>query len=253
MSQLQKTIAKLQRRDGPAIGFGPVSREQPKAVGLIARVRSSAEASAAFEAGADAVLFHFGDAATAAKALDGVAGPKIAAGVLLDALSEADAETLRAAGCDFVVSPLETTDSGAVDNEKMGHVVIASESLEDNILRSLGPLGLDGLYVERPHGAMKLAGQLGLVRIASFASTGIIATIDAGASVSDLRVLRDSGVVAVVAPASSSPADLAEIVTRLKAVPPPRKSRREGTGDMALVPSVKVAPDEEEEHEHEDE
>jgi len=253
MSQLQKTIAKLQRRDGPAIGFGPVSREQPKAMALIARVRSSAEASAALEAGADAILFHFGDAATAARALEGFAAPKLAAGVLLDALSEADAETLRGAGCDFVVSPLETTDSGAVDNEKMGHVVIASESLEDNILRSLGPLGLDGLYVERPQGAMKLAGQLGLVRIASFAGTGIIATVDAGASVSDLRVLRDSGVVAVVAPASSSPADLAEIITRLKAVPPPRKSRREGAGDMALVPSLKVAPDEEEEHEHEDE
>jgi hypothetical protein len=252
MSQLQKTIAKLQRRDGPAIGFGPVSREQPKAMALIARVRSADEARAAIEAGADAVLFHFGDAATAAKALHGVAGPKVAAGVLLDALSEADAETLRAAGCDFVVSPLETTDSSAVDTEKMGHVVIASESLEDNILRSLGPLGLDGLYVERPHGAMKLAGQLGLVRIASFASTGIIATIDAGASVSDLRVLRDSGVVAVVAPASSSPTDIAEIVTRLKAVPPPRKSRREGAGDMALVPTLKVAPDEEEEHEHEE-
>ncbi len=253
MSQLQKTIAKLQRRDGPAIGFGPVSREHPKAMALVALVSSVDEARGALEAGADAVLFQFGDAAAAAKALDGFGSPKVAAGVLLDALSEADAETLRAAGCDFVVSPLETTDSGAVDNEKMGHVVIASESLEDNTLRSLGPLGLDGLYVERPHGAMKLAGQLGLVSIASFAGTGIIATVDAGASVSDLRVLRDSGVVAVVAPASSSPADLAEIVTRLKAVPPPRKGRRDGGNDMALVPSVKAAADEEEEHEHEDE
>lgn len=252
MSQLQKTIAKFQRRDGPAIGFGPVSREQPKAMALVARARSADEARAALEAGADAVLLHFGDAATAAKELQGVTGPKIAAGVLLDTFSEADAETLHAAGCDFVISPLDTTDSGAIDNDKMGHVVIASESLEDNTLRSLGPLGLDALYVERPHGAMKLAGQLGLVRIASFAGTGIMATIDAGASVTDLRVLRDSGVVAVVAPASSTPADLAEIVTRLKAVPPPRKARREGSGDMALVPSVRAAAEEEEEHEHED-
>jgi hypothetical protein len=101
---------------------------------------------------------------------------------------------------------------------------------------------------------MKLAGQLGLVRIASFASTGIMATVDAGASVSDLRVLRDSGVVAVVAPASSSAEDLAEIVTRLKAVPPPRKGKREGAGDMALVPSVKAAAaPEEDDGEEEDE
>lgn len=252
MSQLQKTIAKLQRREGPSIGFGPVNREQPKAMALVARVRSANEARAALEAGADAVLFHFGDAATTAKEMEGVAGPKVAAGALLDRLTEDDAAALRAVGCDYVVSPLETTDSAAVDADRMGHVVIASESMEDNVLRALGPLGLDALYVERPHGPMKLAGQLGLVRIASFASTGLMATIDTSASVSDLRVLRDSGVVAVVAPASATPSDIAGIAGRLKAVPAPRKGKREG-GDLAIVPSVRPTSTEEHEHEEEDE
>ncbi len=251
MSQLQKTIARIQRREGPSIGFGPVNREQPRAMALVARVRSAAEARAALEAGADAVLFHFGDAATAAKEMEGVAGPKVAAGALLDRLTEEDAAVLRAARCDFVVSPLETTDSAAVDADQMGHVVIASESMEDNTLRALGPLGLDALYVERPHGPMKLAGQLGLVRIASFANTGLMATIDTQASVADLRVLRDSGVVAVVAPASATPADLTELVARLKAVPAPRKGKREG-GELAIVPAVRSAASEEHEHEEEE-
>ncbi|HQW51198.1 MAG TPA: hypothetical protein PL082_04005, partial [Tepidiformaceae bacterium] len=68
MSQLQKTIARLQRRDGPAIGFGPVSREQPRAMALIALVSSATQARAALDAGADAVLFQAGDAAAAASA-----------------------------------------------------------------------------------------------------------------------------------------------------------------------------------------
>jgi len=253
MSQLQKTIARLQRRDGPAIGFGPVSREQPRAMALIALVSSATQARAALDAGADAVLFHAGDAATAAAAMEGVAGPKVAAGALLHALSEADAETLQAAGCDFAVSALETTDSGAVDPEKMGHVVIAHEGIEDNTLRSLPPLGLDGLYVERPAGAMKLSTQLGLVRLASFSTTGLLATVDPGASVSELRVLRDSGVVAVVAPASAAAADISALGACLKDVPAPRKPRREGGGDMALVPSVKSSAADDEDGEEEEE
>jgi hypothetical protein len=133
----------------------------------------------------------------------------------------------------------------------MGHVVIASESMEDNTLRALGPLGLDALYIERPHGPMKLAGQLGLVRIASFANTGLMATIDTQASVPDLRVLRDSGVVAVVAPASATPTDLNELAARLRAVPAPRKGKREG-GELAIVPALRSPASEEHEHEEEE-
>jgi len=253
MSQLQKTIARLQRRDGPAIGFGPVSREQPRAMALVATATTTAEAKAALDGGADAVIFRLGDAAAAATAMAGVAGPKVAAGALLPALTESDAETLRAAGCDFAVCALETTDSGAVDPEKMGHVVIAHATVEDNTLRSLAPLGLDALYVERPAGPMKLSTQLGLVRLASFSGAGLMATIDASASVSELRVLRDSGVVAVVAPAGAAPADLSALGSRLKEVPAPRKPRREGGGDMALVPSVKSSAADDEDGEEEEE
>ena len=56
MSQLQKRIHKIQRREGPGIGFGRVTREQPRAMALIATARNAAEAQAALDAGADAVL-----------------------------------------------------------------------------------------------------------------------------------------------------------------------------------------------------
>ncbi len=251
MSQLQKRIQRIQRREGPAIGFGRVTREQPRAMALVATAKSTAEAQAALDAGADAVVFDAGDAAAAAAAMTGIASDKVAVGAIVNALSEADAKTLREARCDFVVSSLESTDSAAVDTEAMGQLVLANLDMDDNTLRALGPLGLDGLFVRRGSGSMTLAQQLGLVRVASFASTGLVVTVDPGASVAELRVLRDSGTVAVVAPAGASADDLKKLSETLKAVPAPKKGKREGN-DIAILPSVRAGGEDEEGEEEEE-
>ena len=248
MSQLQKRIQRLQRRDGPAIGFGRISREQPRAMALVATATDAAGAKAALDAEADAVVVEAGSAADAARAMEGLATEKVAVGALLPSLSESDVEALRNVKCDFVVSPLDTTDSAAVDNEKNGQVVMASLEMEDNTLRALGPLGLDGLFVKRTGGAMTLGQQLGLVRLATFASTGLIVTVDANATVGELRVLRDSGAFAVVAPAGTSADGLKALSDALKAVPAPKRGRREGA-DIAIVPSAAAVGDD---HEHDD-
>jgi hypothetical protein len=252
MSQLQKRIQRLQRREGPSIGFGRVTREQPRAMALVATARNAAEVQAALDAGADAVLVDAGSVSGAAAAMKDIASDKVAVGAGLAGLSEADAELLRNAHCDFVVSPLETTDSVAVDTEKMGQVVVATLDMEDNTLRALGPLGLDGLFVQRSAGAMTLAQQLGLVRLASFASTGLLVTVEPSAGVGELRVLRDSGALAVVAPAGASAEALKTLGETLKAVPAPKKGKREGN-DIAIVPASKAGNVEEEGGEEEDE
>ena len=252
MSQLQKRIQRLQRREGPSIGFGRVTREQPRAMALVATARNAAEVQAALDAGADAVLVDAGSVSGAAAAMKDIASDKVAVGAGLAGLSEADAELLRNAHCDFVVSPLETTDSAAVDTEKMGQVVVATLDMEDNTLRALGPLGLDGLFVQRSAGAMTLAQQLGLVRLASFASTGLLVTVEPSAGVGELRVLRDSGALAVVAPAGASAEALKTLGETLKAVPAPKKGKREGN-DIAIVPASKAGNVEEEGGEEEDE
>ena len=244
MSQLQKRIQRLQRREGPAIGFGRVTREQPRAMALIATVSDAAGIRAALDASADAVVVESASAVGAAAAMDGIATDKLAIGAMLPGLSEADADALRTAKCDFVISPLESTDSAAVDTEKNGQVVVATLEMEDNTLRVLGPLGFDGLFVKRTAGAMTLGQQLGLVRLASFASTGLIVTVEPNATVGELRVLRDSGTLAVVAPTGASPDALKALSDALKAVPPPKKNRREG-GDMALVPSTRAGAEDE--------
>lgn len=237
MSQLQKKIARIQRREGPGIGFGVAAREQPRAMLLAALTKDAGGGEAALDAGADVVIVEAGDGAGAAKVVEAISGEKSCVGVRLDGLSGADADALAGAGCDFVISTLDGTDSSAVDTERMGQVVIAGAGIDDTTLRALAPLGLDALFTELPTGAMKLVDQLALVRLASFSSAPLVVAVDPGASVADLRVLRDSGVAVVVAPAGASASQISALVDNLKAVPAPRKAKREG-GDIALVPAA---------------
>lgn len=76
----------------------------------------------------------------------------------------------------------EGTEATAVDTDRMGHVAVASSALDDTTLRSLAPLGLDGLYVTRTPGNMTLATQLQLVRIASFASAPLLVNVTPGSA-----------------------------------------------------------------------
>lgn len=250
MSQLQKKMQRIQKREGPGIGFGAAVREQPRAMLLVAMAADGNEAKAALEAGADAAVIR-----TAARGgvsqLDGLAGDKASVGMFSEALDETSASALAKAGCDFVISSLEQTESVAVDTDRMGHVLIANEAMEDNTLRALAPLGLDALFVERRGAGVMLANQLGLVRLASFASTPLLVTVDPGAAVAELRVLRDSGVAGVVTPEGSTADQLKKLVEALKAVPPPRKSRREGA-EMAIVPAAAAGRHEEEDDDGDD-
>ncbi|MEO6397743.1 MAG: hypothetical protein ABIP13_04695 [Tepidiformaceae bacterium] len=236
MSQLQKKMQKLQRREGPSMGFSAAAREQPRAMLLLALTTSKAEAKAALEAGVDAVVLRV-EGAKAAAMVDAVVDGKTCVGVLTQGLDEDAAAGLAKAGCDFVISSVDATESSAVDTERMGHVLIATEGMEDNTLRAIAPLGLDALYVERPAGGTMLANQLALVRLATFASTPLLVTVAAKPSVAELRVLRDSGVGGVVAPEGANAAELKALIKALVDVPAPKKSRRDGA-EMAIVPSA---------------
>lgn len=247
MSQLQKKIQRIQRREGPRLGFGPSVREQPRAMLLGVLVNDAAGARAAAAAGADVVILQTTDASSAVAAVKGAEAKDTAIGAWLPALDEASATALREGGCDFAVGTLEGTASAAVDSEAMGQVIVAGEDMDDTTLRALAPLSLDGLFVAREGGPMTLAQQLGLVRLASFSGTPLLVTVAIAISVSELRVLRDSGVGVVVAPATASPPELEALNANLRAVPAPKRGRRDGA-DIAIVPAAAAAAG----HEHDD-
>ena len=251
MSELQKKIARILRREGPAIGFGARTREIPKAMLLAATATNESGARAAIEAGADAIVLRGESPSALTSAIHALSKDKITVGAWLTSLDEAGAEALAKAGCDFVISTLDGTTSAAVNPERMGQLlVVGVDGFDDTTLRSLGPLGLDGLFIDRQGGAMTLKDQLALVRLASFSSTQLVVTVEGGASVSDLRVLRDSGTAAVVAREGATAGQIKALIEALKAVPAPKKGK-EGR-EIALVPSVAAAQAAEEDGEDND-
>jgi hypothetical protein len=232
------------------VGFNRAVQEKPRAMLLGTIAADAASAKKGLDSGADVVIIRAADAAAAAKAIADVGSTKACIGVQVPALDDAGAEALRKAGCDFVISPLESTSSTAVDSERMGHVVALPEVIDDTTLRALGPLGLDGLFVDKLDGTLTLASQINMVRLASFSSTPLLGTVAVKAPVAELRVLRDSGVAVVVAPEGTSAGDLAKLTESLKAVPP-KKSRRDG-GDIAMIPAGRPAAEESEDDDDDD-
>ncbi len=249
MSQLQKKINSIGRREG-GVGFGRTTQEKPRAMLLGTIAADAGTAKAGLDSGADVVIVRATDAAAAAKAITGLKMAKACVGAQVPSLDDAGAETLRKAGCDFVISPLESTSSTAVDTEQMGHVVALPDAIDDTTLRALGPMGLDGLFIDHLDGTLTLASQINIVRLASFASTPLLGTVDVSSPVAELRVLRDSGVAVVVAPEGASAADLSKLAEALKSIPP-KKSRRDGA-DIALVPAGRAAAAEESDDDDDD-
>jgi hypothetical protein len=236
MSELAKRIGRVQRREVTGgMGFAAPRREAPRAMLLAARVTNPAAARAALDAGADVVIFEGVTPDNAGALLAGL--PKASAGASVPSFDEALAATLQEAGFDFVISPIETTASAAVDTEKMGQVVAVNGDVSDAALRSLGPLGFDALYLGGEPSAPTLAAQLELVRLSSFSSLPLAVNVEAGATVAQLRVLRDSGTAVAIAPAGASADDLKRLGEALVAVPPPRRPSR--GGEIALVPTAR--------------
>ncbi|MBN9494934.1 hypothetical protein J0H33_16540 [bacterium] len=235
MSKLSKKITKIQRRDAGGFGFG-AHREQPRAMLLGVLAEDAAGIKAALEAGADIVIVRGKDPG---KAIAAAGATDSTVGAWVESLDAAAADALHEGGCDFVVSALGTTDAAAVDTERMGQVIAqgGDDSLDDTTLRALGPLGLDGIFMEAASGAMTLMQQLELVRVASFASTPLMVTAGVDASIAELRVLRDSGTAAVIVPAGSKAADVAALGERLRQIPSSNRGRENGR-DMAIVPSM---------------
>lgn len=246
MSELQKKISRIQRREGPRMGFSQAVREQPRAMLLGAFAENGEAALAAHAAGADVIIFSGADVEAVATHALRLKDSKITFGARLGTLGEAGAASLVDQGCDFVISSLGGTAAAAVDTDRMGHVVEADSSMDDSTLRSLAPLGLDALYVHHTNDEMSLGQQLELVRIASFASTPLFVSAPANTGVSDLRVLRDSGCAVVVLPSSATASDITAFGERLQAVPAPRKGKRESGRDIAIVPTSAAGS-----HEHE--
>ncbi len=239
MSKLRDRIRRtFQRRPGP-LGFAPRSRQadEHRYVIVIAEVDGADAASAAAEAGADALL-HAGGR-DGIEAVVEAAGDR-PVGARLEAATAGDADTLIEAGVDFLLFDDARTEAAALLRDELGHVALlgdADASEED--LRLLQPLDLDALLVPGSAGALSVRDQLRTRRIAELTRKPLIVPVVAAVSTEELRIWRDAG--APVALAGGDAADLEAIVAAAREVPAPRE-RREERPDP-LLPSAAAPAD----------
>lgn len=245
MTQLQKAIAKIQKRDAPGIGFGQIRREQPKTILLAVEVADSAAATAALDAGADFFIASGLGAADLIKAT----GKADRGGARVEALDEATADALKEAGALFAACTPANTKASALDADRLGFIAIVDPALDEQTLRALAGLGLDGLAIPATTIPETLADQLALVRLAQLGGAPVLAPVSATATTAQLRVLRDSGVAIVVA-AGASTEQVTALTAAIKALPPRKKGDSDGK-DIAMIPAM-GHKGEEEEHDHED-
>ena len=240
MSKLRDRIRRtFQRRPGP-LGFAPRTRQADdhRYVIVIAEVGDADAASAAANAGVDALLHSEGS--------DGIAAVIEAAGDLpvgarLEAASAGDADALIEAGADFLVFDDAQTEAAALLRDELGHVVLLGDAAaSEEELRLLQPLDLDAILIPTHAGSLSVRDQLHTRRIAELTRKPLIVPVSADATAEALRVLRDAGAPAVLA--SGDAADLNGIVAAASEVPAPRE-RREERPDPLLPAAAAPADD----------
>ena len=147
MSKLRDRIRRtFQRRPG-LLGFALRSREADdhRYVIVIAEVGDADAASAAANAGVDALLHSEGS--------DGIAAVIEAAGDLpvgarLEGASAGDADALIEAGADFLVFDDAQTEAAALLRDELGHVgLLGDAAASEEELRLLQPLDLDAILI----------------------------------------------------------------------------------------------------------
>ncbi len=249
MSQLRKVIERAQRGEGPRLGFGASTHVKPRALAIGMIALDADGARQAVEAGADFVLFRAQDTASAVEAIKGSSDTKAPLGAWLSNVGADDAQQLTEAGVDFVASSLEGTRADALDSDQVGHVLAVTADIDDTTLRTLGALGLEGMFVKRPEGEMTLQNQVEFARLSVLSGLELFVSTSADVSTGELRVLRDSGAVAVIATEDSSAEALHGLNERLRTIPPRRAGSR--GNDTPLLPTM-ARNSEEEEHEHDE-
>lgn len=212
MSKLADAIRRSQRIESAPMGFG-AARATPKATMLVGAVAADAAAAAkAQEAGADVVIVKD------ASAVSGISG--VPAGVWG---SSGD-------GADFLVVDPDTTPASALLDEDRGYVLILPDAPEELFLRSLNPLQLDGVYLEKVPSPLTVSRQIELGRIAGLAGKPIVCSVPAGASKEDLQCLRAAGVAVLLLDSADGIAQLKETVLSL----PAKRTRRDDRPVVSL-------------------
>lgn len=247
MSKLADRIRKAAKAEPAPIGFAALTPRKPNPSLLIVLRTEVGKAAEAVSAGADAVIIE-ADAAKlrSAKLPDGAV-----VGVIAAKADRKEASALREAGADFLVVDKSSAASALLD-EKLGFVLNAPLTAEDTQLRVMGDLGPDAVLTQSPQPPLTVSDVLALRRVAGFTRAPLLVEAGAEADAETLQLLRESGAIGIVVPASAA-GKLGDLRSRIEALPP-RGARKRGEGaEQPLVPvTATTGHDHEEDDDYDD-
>ncbi|MGH8629823.1 MAG: hypothetical protein ACREU7_03530 [Burkholderiales bacterium] len=239
MSKLAERIRKAGRTEQSPLGFARAARVPSATLLTIVQVNAneSSKAAEALEKGADAVIL---DGADSGKVKDAAKkAPAVLLGAVPKKAERDEIAALRDAGADFIVLDPQSTPAAALLEEKIGLVATIDSESDDTTLRLYGELELDALIVAPPDEPLTVQRLLRLRRFAALTRTPLFTEAAADSDASHLQALRDSGIVAVLVPASALGKlnKLREVILSL----PARGGRKREEARDALLPTQALA------------
>ena len=228
MSKLRELARRTARQRPQAIGFGRRSEPSSPFVVVVAFVESAAEAGAAVEAEAQALLYT-GPPAGAAPIVSAAGSRPV--GCLLAGATDSDSQSLIEQGVDFLVFDELLAEAAALARPELGRVPLLGPDIDEAALRALATLEPDAALVTPPAGTTEndrlTVRSLATMRRCSDLLRAPLA-IDARTHKGELdpvtvAAFRDAGAPILVV----SSARVAAAVSAVASVPPPSQRPRE--------------------------
>lgn len=212
MSKFRTRIRDIGHAPG-GMGFSAIARqERPRYVIVVAEASSAAEATAAVEAGADAILL--------TGAMPAGLSVKVPVGVRIEDATHADVAAARDAGADFFLFDDGRSHAAALTVDDIGSVLILGADQDEQRLRSVGAIDLDAVLVEADADLITVREQIELRRVAAFTGAPLLLRAIGRPDAAMLEAWRDAGAPAVLVSAAETTATL----EAARAVPAPRRS-----------------------------
>ena len=223
------------------LGFGAVAQKRVPVLALVAHLTNPTKklTSGAIGNGAEFILVPVAERGALPKTLPPAGVEETPWGVKMTDLTEKQHATLKEAGCDFVVIPVEGTPVRLLNDEAIGFVVTVPATTEDRWLRAIDQLPLEVVVVDAaPASELTLKLLLDYTVVSSRVGQHLLATasLDWGeGEVEQLRELGFSGLLVEIA----NDADLEKLKALRDAILAlPARSRRRDERTRARLPQV---------------
>ncbi len=246
---MSKLIQKLEQAINPPprpLGFA-ASRDETKAPSMVTIVRSDAANSKLAEGGSDAfdsALFSLGNGTA-----DGLSKLKdeVVWGLQPSKVDPAEMESLKEAGCDYLVFGIEDTPGAVFNEEGIGKVLAVETTLEEQYMRVLEDTPADAIFItSEPEAEVTVKGLMAYRSVIAYVTKTVLVRASLDTSESDLKALQNLGIAGLVLEVQSA-ADVkkaSKLKEAIVALPPRQPDDREAPNTIISRTTLSQSPSE---------